>query len=68
MHSRGGGIYGNPEAATTQTSNPKVLEKGGASEQGEWDLRLQKLQAPGDPHARERIIASTYPNHEQAAS
>ena len=68
MHSRGGGIHGNPEAATTQTSKPKVLEKGGASEQGEWDLRLQKPQAPRDPHAREGIITSTYPIHEQAAS
>ena len=29
MHSREGGIHGNPEAATTQTPNPRVLEKEG---------------------------------------
>ena len=48
MHSREGGIHGNPEAATTQTPNPRVLEKEGPAkrENGTSDSKTPSTMWP----------------------
>ena len=48
MHSREGGIHGNPEAATTQTPNPRVLEKEGPGkrENGTSDSKTPSTMWP----------------------
>ena len=68
MHSREGGIHGNPEAATTQTSNPRVLEKEGPAkrENGTSDSKNPKHHV-ASMHKKSQKT-STYPVPEQAAS